>query len=131
MKVQVKWGNSAASVEIEEQAAACLAAEIGYKSPKCEWINGRMDCSGYRVSLSERMVKALGLSYEVAEFEMADAIAARDAMIAEDEASNARQAAYAEKAAKRPFVCHYCGQPAIGFGPFGEPACEQCGGSHH
>ena len=26
------------------------------------------------------------------------------------------------------FVCHYCGMPATGFGPFDEPACPECGG---
>ncbi len=26
------------------------------------------------------------------------------------------------------FQCHYCGGPAIGFGPFDEPACRECGG---
>ena len=25
-------------------------------------------------------------------------------------------------------TCHYCGQPATGFGVFGEPACTECGG---
>lgn len=25
-------------------------------------------------------------------------------------------------------ACHYCGQPATGFGFFDEPACRQCGG---
>ena len=24
--------------------------------------------------------------------------------------------------------CHYCGRPATGYGPFGEPACGECGG---
>ena len=24
--------------------------------------------------------------------------------------------------------CHYCGLPAVSFGFFGEPVCEECGG---
>ena len=24
--------------------------------------------------------------------------------------------------------CHYCGMPSTGYGPFGEPACGECGG---
>ena len=29
---------------------------------------------------------------------------------------------------ERQLYCHYCGLPATGFGFFGEPVCEECGG---